>query len=141
MASDENHHQHHHNKRHPTPSDGRGILKQDLPRPFKHSSISISPMMLLRKRRTSASRPFSFTTASPNRTSSTFSYVHISMPTLISSTPQHEAAYTSPRKAPAPPPVSTSTTQEQKCPDKSCGLGNYCIHSISSEWGPLAPSS
>lgn len=139
LASDENHHPHHHSKRHPMPSDGRENLKQDLPRPLKHSSISISPMMLLRKRRASASRPFSFTTASPNRTSSTFSYVQISMPTLISSTPQHEAAYTSPRKAPAPPPVSTSPKQGQECPDKSCKLGNYCIHSISSEWGLPSP--
>ena len=138
--SDENHLQHHHNKRCSIPSDSREDLKQDLPRPFKHLSISISPKMLLGKRRVSASRPFSFTTAPTTRTSSTYSYVHISMPTLISSTPQHEAAYTSPRKAPAPPPVSSSTKmQGQECPDKSCELGNYCIHSISSEWGLPSP--
>jgi alkyl-hydroperoxide reductase/thiol specific antioxidant family protein len=110
------------------PSDGRGDLKQDLPRPFKRSSISISPKMF-RKRR------ISFTTAPPTRSLSTFSYVHISMPTLIPSSLQPEAAYISPRKAPAPPPVSASTIQGQECPDKSCGVGHNCIHSISSEWG------
>ena len=131
LTSDET--RHHHNKSHPMPSDGKEGLKQDLPRPCKHSSISISPKMF-RKRRISSNSPFSFTTAPPTRSSSTLSYVHISMPTLISSSPQPEAAYTSPRKAPAPPPpVSVSTIQEQECPDKSCGLG--CIHSISSEWG------
>ena len=57
------------------------------------------------------------------------------MPTLIPSSPQPEAAFTAPRKAPAPPPVSASTIQGQECPDKSCGLGYNCIHSISSEWG------
>ena len=117
----ENHHQHHRNKRRPMPSDGREDLKQDLPRPRKLSSISISPNML-RKR---SSRPFSSTTA----------YVQISMPTLIPSSPQPDAAYTSPRKAPAPPPLSASTIQGQECPDTSCGLGYTCIHSISSEWG------
>ena len=133
-ASDENHHQHYHNKRYPMPSESREDFKQDLARPCKHSSISFSPKMF-RKTRMSSSRPFSFTTASPTRSSSTFSYVHISMPTLIPSSLHPEAAYTSPRKAPAPPPVSASTIQGQECPYKSCALGNYCIHSISSEWG------
>ena len=132
-TSDENHHQHHHNG-YPMPSDGKENFKQDFPRPCKHSSISFSPKMF-RKSRISSSRPFSFTTAPPTRSSSTFSYVHISMPTLIPSSLHPEAAYTSPRKAPAPPPVSASTIKGQECPYKSCGLGNYCIHSISSEWG------
>ena len=126
-------HQHHHNMGHPVPFDSKVGLKQDLPKQCKLPTLSI-PQKTFRKRRISSSIPFLSTTAPRKRPISSSSYVHISMPTpVLQST--LEDAYTSPRKAPVPPPVSPSNILSKECSDKSCGLGYNCIHSISSEWG------
>jgi len=137
ISDEEKHHQHH--RRNPIiTSDGRKNLKQDFPRLRKLPSIPVSPKML--RKRISSSSPFSsnIRVAPSTRSISSSSYVHIStpMPVLSSSQPTSEDAYTSPRKAPVPPPVS-ATVQAQapkKCPDKSCGN-----NSTSSEWDIPSP--
>ncbi|KAF8813340.1 hypothetical protein BYT27DRAFT_7239309 [Phlegmacium glaucopus] len=131
ISDEDVHHQHH--KRHLVTSDGRNDLKQDFSRLRKLPLISVSPKVLRKKM--PSSNPFSSKIrVSPSTHSvSSSSYVHIStpQPVLSCSQPTSEDAYTSPRKAPIPPPAP-ATLQEQaseECPNKSCGE-NF----TSSEW-------
>lgn len=133
LTSDENIHQHQHHKRHPTFPDVRKDLKQ-LQFPKLPSVVSIPPKML--KKKISSHGPLSSTIAHRKRSTSSSSYVYISMPTPVPAFlhPSSEDAYTSPRKAPVPPPpVNAQEEAPKECPDRSCRY--KCIHSISSEWG------